>query len=142
MSWPPKRSLAESKVFVSILSSRSRFLSAEAMLCAPGMPHEMETRLIDGRVQRVYANLWPSLRDFWIFFSNEHRDKTYIVFEDHHWTYGETAARVAKAACVYRHVYGIQKGDRVAICSRNFPDFLVAWWACHLVGAVSVLVNA
>jgi acyl-CoA synthetase (AMP-forming)/AMP-acid ligase II len=106
------------------------------------MPHEMETRLVDGRIQRVYKNLWPSLRDFWIYVSNDHRDSTYIVFENQRWTYGRIADRAAKAASIYRHVYGVQKGDRVAICSRNFPDFLVAWWACHLIGAVSVLVNA
>lgn len=52
-------------------------------------------------------------------------------------------------------------GDRVAICSRNYPEYLVAFWAsrkytfphtCHcgyvltnlaeLIGAISTLVNA
>lgn len=115
---------------------------ADAILCAPGMPHEVETRLVAGQIQRVYKNLWPSLRDFWLFVSTEHKDKTYIVFEQQRWTYGQIAARASKAASIYQSTYGIRKGDRIAICSRNFPDFLVAWWACHLLGAVSVLVNA
>jgi hypothetical protein len=53
------------------------------------------------------------------------------------------------------------QGDRVAICSRNYPEYLVAFWACRkfwvydaqfgalpqpqlldLIGAVSVLANA
>jgi acyl-CoA synthetase (AMP-forming)/AMP-acid ligase II len=50
-------------------------------------------------------------------------------------------------------------GDRVGICSRNCPDFLISFWACRtcqilifgiavlkapkdLIGAVSVLTNA
>lgn len=28
--------------------------------------------------------------------------------------------------------YMIFPGDRVAICSRNYPDFLVAFWACRM----------
>jgi len=33
-------------------------------------------------------------------------------------------------------------GDRVAICSRNYPEYLVAFWASQLIGAVSTFVNA
>ena len=39
-------------------------------------------------------------------------------------------------------VYGVKKGDRIAICARNLPEYIFAFWACHLVGAISVLVNA
>jgi acyl-CoA synthetase (AMP-forming)/AMP-acid ligase II len=106
------------------------------------MPHEMESRLINNQVQRVYKNLWPSIRDFWLFVSEEFKDSTYIVFEKQRWTYGQISKRVALASRMFQATYGIRKGDRVAICSRNFPDFLVAFWACHLIGAVSVLVNA
>ncbi|THH19787.1 hypothetical protein EW146_g1465 [Bondarzewia mesenterica] len=126
MSWTPKRSLGE----------------VNQILCAPGQLHEVETRLVDGRVQRVYKNLWPSLRHFWLWATQEYRDKTYIVFENYRIPYGEALERSAKAAAVFRYVYGVNKGDRVVICSRNFPDYLIAFWACHLLGAISVLVNA
>jgi acyl-CoA synthetase (AMP-forming)/AMP-acid ligase II len=106
------------------------------------MRHETETRLVSNQVLRVYKNLWPSIRDFWAFVSNEYQDETYIVFEQQRWTYGHTAKRVTLAARIFQVMYDIRKGDRVAICSRNFPDFIVAFWACHLIGAVSVLVNA
>jgi len=142
--WIPKRTLSESMksgrmVPVEFLTS---LIAADRILCAPGMPHEMETRLIGNQVLRVYKNLWPSIRDFWAFVSNEYKDSTYIVFEKQHWTYGQISDRVTLASRVFEVKYGIRKGDRVAICSRNFPDFIVAFWACHLLGAVSVLVNA
>ncbi|KAG7088033.1 hypothetical protein E1B28_012069 [Marasmius oreades] len=112
------------------------------ILCAPGTPHELERRVVDGRVQRVYKNLWPSLRDFWLWACNEHTDKTFIVYEKQRYSYAQTLARAAKAADMFRTVYGIQKGDRVSICSRNYPDYMVAFWACQLIGAVAVLLNA
>ncbi|GJE84159.1 acyl--CoA ligase [Phanerochaete sordida] len=126
MGWEPKRTLAE----------------CDDILCAPGMPHEMETRLVDGRVQRVYKNLWPTLRSFWLWAACEYSDKTYIVFGDERVTYHDIFHRSLRAAGMFRGRYGICKGDRVGICARNLPDYLVAFWACHILGAVSVLVNA
>jgi AMP-binding enzyme len=97
---------------------------------------------VNNQVQRVYKNLWPSIRDFWLFVSSEFKERAYVVFEGQRWTYGQISERVDLAARVFHVMYGIRKGDRIAICSRNFPDFLVAFWACHVIGAVSVLVNA
>jgi acyl-CoA synthetase (AMP-forming)/AMP-acid ligase II len=114
----------------------------DAILCGPGMPHELETRVIDGRVQRVYKNLWPSLRSFWLWAVTEYKDKTYIVFGDQRSTYNDVLQLSLRAAAVYERTFGIYKGDRVAICARNLPEYLVAYWACHLLGAVAVLVNA
>lgn len=102
----------------------------------------METQVVDGRVQRVYKNIWPSLRNFWIWAAAEYGDKTYIVYEDERISYSDTMNRSLCAAAVFAEKYGVCKGDRVAICSRNLPEYLVAWWACHLLGAVAVLVNA
>ncbi|KAF9495672.1 acetyl-CoA synthetase-like protein [Pleurotus eryngii] len=126
MNWSPRRSLAQT----------------EEILVAPGSLHELQTSLIDGRLYRVYKNLWPSLREFWLWASNEHADKTYVVFESQRYTYREIFQRSLKAASIYQDVYSIRKGDRVGICSRNYPEYLVAFWACHLIGAVSVLANA
>ena len=106
------------------------------------MPHEMETRLIDGRLQRVYKNLWPSLRDFWLSTASEHKDKTYIVYGDQRLTFAEVFQRSLCAAQLFATRYHVSKGDRVALCARNLPEYLVAYWGCHLIGAVSVLVNA
>ncbi|KAF8629681.1 hypothetical protein AX17_005617 [Amanita inopinata Kibby_2008] len=126
MSWAPKRSLTET----------------DAILCAPGTLHEVETKLVNGRLHRVYKNLWPTLRDFWLAAAERYSEETYVVFENQRLSYGQTHIRATKLAAVLKHNYKIQKGDRVGICSRNSPDYLVAFWACHLIGAVSVLTNA
>ncbi|CAA7257483.1 unnamed protein product [Cyclocybe aegerita] len=126
MASSPKRSLAET----------------EALLTAPGSIHETQTTLVDGRLYRVYKNLWPSLRDFWLAAVAQYSPDTYIVYEDGRLTYLQVHARAVKAAALLRNTYGVKKGDRVAICSRNCPEYLIVFWACHLLGAVSVLANA
>ncbi|KAJ7703176.1 hypothetical protein B0H17DRAFT_92476 [Mycena rosella] len=135
------------------------FEEADKIMCASGMPHEIETCLVDGRVQRVYKNLWPSLRDFWLACASKNSNKTYIVFEDERLTYGQGAIsrnrnlyhaylpsavhdKATEAAAIFHNIYGIKKGDRVGICSRNCPEYLIVFWACHLLGAVTVLANA
>ncbi|KAH7878655.1 uncharacterized protein C8R40DRAFT_1167375 [Lentinula edodes] len=126
INWNPKRTHDE----------------VDKILCAPNALHELETREIDGQVQRVYKNLWPSLRIFWLSVSKQHSDKTCVVYENQRLTFGEVAERAARAASIFRNLFGVKKGDRIAICSRNYPEYLVLFWACHLIGAVSVLVNA
>ncbi|KAF7352822.1 2-succinylbenzoate--CoA ligase [Mycena venus] len=129
MSWHPKRTLAE----------------VDAILCAPGQPLELETILVDGRVQRVYKNQWPSVRQFWLWSSAEYANKTYLVFENQRYTYKEVFDRSLKSAAIFRDVYGIRKGEaqlEVGICSRNYPEYTVSFFACHLLGAVPVLINA
>lgn len=116
------------------------------------MPFELETRLVDGRLLRVYKNLWPSLRDFWLSSSTQHAKEICVVFEQQRYTFGEVFERSIKAASVFMKLYGVQKGmssrglingqlgidacpnaigDRVGICCRNYPDYLVAFWACR-----------
>ncbi|KAJ3516840.1 hypothetical protein NLJ89_g878 [Agrocybe chaxingu] len=145
MAWSPKRGLAQT----------------EALLTAPGSIHETQTTLVDGRLHRVYKNLWPSLREFWLAAVAQYSPDTYIVYEDGRLTYLQVHARAVKVAALLRNTYGVKKGafrsrllsdyvihntvltgDRVAICSRNCPEYLVVFWACHLLGAVSVLANA
>ncbi|PBK84947.1 acetyl-CoA synthetase-like protein [Armillaria gallica] len=126
MSWTPNRSLAE----------------AEDILCGPGCPHEVETRLIDGKLLKVYKNLAPTLRDFWVSAVEKNADKTYIVFGSERLTYRQVFDHSVRTAGIFYTVYGIRKGDRVALCSRNISEYLTIFWAAHLLGAVPVLVNA
>ncbi|KAK0239392.1 hypothetical protein EDD85DRAFT_447908 [Armillaria nabsnona] len=115
---------------------------ADKILTAPGSLLEVETRVVEDRLLRVFKNLWPSARALWLHATKQHADKIYVVYEKQRYTFREMFERSVHCAAVFREVYGVQKGDRVAICSRNFPAYYVAFWACHLLGAVTSLVNA
>ncbi|KAJ3865458.1 hypothetical protein EV359DRAFT_38801 [Lentinula novae-zelandiae] len=126
MNWTPKRSLSET----------------DKLLCAPGQLHELETRFVDGRLQRVYKNLWPTVRSFWSWASGQYSDKPYIVFEGQSLTYGEVNERARRTANLFHNVYRIRKGDKIGICSRNCVEWLVGFWASQMLGAVFVGINA
>ncbi|KAF5393503.1 hypothetical protein D9757_000599 [Collybiopsis confluens] len=126
MNWTPKRSLAET----------------DELLCAPGQLHELETRFIDGRLQRVYKNLWPTVRSFWAWTTEQHSEKTYVVFEGQRLTYKQVDEKVRRTASLFYTVYNIRKGDKLGICSRNCIEWLVGFWASQLLGAVFVGINA
>ncbi|PBK66548.1 acetyl-CoA synthetase-like protein [Armillaria solidipes] len=115
---------------------------ADAILTAPGSLLEIETRVVDGRVLKVWKNLWPSVRAFFLHSSKEHTHKTCVIYEQERYTFQEMLEMAVKCAAIFRDVYGITKGDRVVICSRNFPSYYIVFWACHLLGAVTALVNA
>ncbi|KIY67284.1 acetyl-CoA synthetase-like protein [Cylindrobasidium torrendii FP15055 ss-10] len=115
---------------------------ADKLLTAPGSPLQTETRFINGRVQQVFKNLPPTLRALWIGFATQWADRTCIVYEDQRYTFGKMLQLSAAYASIFEDAYGVRKGDRVVICSRNYPSYVTALWACHLLGAVPVLVNA
>lgn len=117
-------------------------IAGDAVLTGPGMPWETETRVIDGQVLRVYKNTEPTLRHFWIKFASLHKDKTCIVYENRRWSFGEVFQKTLQLASIFSRLYGMKKGDRIAICARNLPEYVLVFWACQLVGAISVLVNA
>ncbi|KAG5651489.1 hypothetical protein H0H81_008489 [Sphagnurus paluster] len=83
----------------------------EAILTAPGSLHELETRLIDGRLQRVYKRMWPSLRALWLWSATQYGggDLVYAVFEGQRMSYKRAFERSLRAAGVYRDVYGVRK---------------------------------
>ncbi|KAK0455656.1 uncharacterized protein EV420DRAFT_1272222 [Desarmillaria tabescens] len=115
---------------------------ADKIITRSGSLFEIESRVVDGRVLKVWKNLWPSTREFFLKWTKEHADKTYVVYEKQRFSFQEMLEMAVKCAAMFRDVYGVKKGDRVVICSRNLPGYYVVFWACHLLGAVTALVNA
>jgi acyl-CoA synthetase (AMP-forming)/AMP-acid ligase II len=97
--------------------------------------------VVRGVPMRVFAAAPPTLRALWQMTAG-HADKTYIVYEDERLTYREVHARVRSLA---HHLYsacGVESGDRVAIAMRNYPEWVIAYWATVSIGAAVVGMNA
>ena len=109
-------------------------------LTAPGAPFEVKEALVRGVRIRTYANAPASLRDVWIA-SAAHGEKDYLVYENERWTYAEAHRQVARIAS-WLVAHGVRPGDRVAIAMRNYPEWLLAYWASLSVGAAAVGMNA
>jgi long-chain acyl-CoA synthetase len=67
-------------------------------------------------------------------------DRVAIAFEGQHITYSDLDERVnALAHALVR--MGVSSGDRVALFLPNVPEFVVALFAAHKIGAVAVSAN-
>src|SRR5205814_2755965 len=69
-------------------------------------------------------------------------DNTFLVYEDERMTFEEHFRAAAHLANTLVVEYGVEKGDRVAIAMRNFPEWALAFWAAAVAGAVVVPLNA
>jgi len=114
---------------------------ATARLTAPGAPFEMEETEIRGVKLRVWKNAPGSLRDVFEL-TQFYADRTYLVYEDERMTYKEHYDLVSRLAHLMVNEYGISKGDRVAIAMRNFPEWVVCFWATAICGGIVVPLNA
>ena len=56
--------------------------------------------------------------------------------------FAETNDRVAQIASILIDQFGVQKGDRVAISMRNFPEWVFAFNAATSIGAIAVAMNS
>ena len=114
--------------------------NAWSTLTAPGSQFEVVTTTVRGQPLREYKNAPPNLRALWLA-SVPHADKDYLVYEDERISYGEAHRQVASIAN-WLVAQGVTPGDRVAIAMRNYPEWMLAYWACVSMGVATVGVNA
>jgi long-chain acyl-CoA synthetase len=100
----------------------------------------IDTVVIRGVPTKVFRNAPPSLRAIWDL-STMFSANTYLVNGDERVTYAQ-AHRDVRAVARFLMEQGVQPGDRVAIATRNHPEWVVAFWATQAVGAVTVPLNA
>src|SRR2546423_8698412 len=101
---------------------------ATATLTAPGQIFEVGEATVRGMPMKVWKNAPPSLRAV-LEMSRGHGDQTFLVYEDERMTFEEQFRAAASLATKLVDDYGVTKGDRVAIAMRNFPEWVLAFWA-------------
>ncbi|MGA2123991.1 MAG: class I adenylate-forming enzyme family protein, partial [Acidimicrobiales bacterium] len=112
---------------------------ADALLTAPGQMFETERAVVKGIEMTVWKNAPSSLRQM-LDASRSHGDLEFLVYEDQRYTFREHYAIVATLA--HRLTEYIKKGDRVAIASRNLPQWSMAFWSAAAIGAIVTPLNA
>lgn len=114
--------------------------AAREALTGPGGPFEIVTAEVLGVPIRTYKNQPPSIRELWLS-TAVFSDRPYIIYEDERLTYAEAHAQV-NAVAAWLAAQGIQSGDRVAIAMRNYPEWMLIYWACVSTGIAAVGMNA
>jgi long-chain acyl-CoA synthetase len=110
-----------------------------AQLTAPGQFYELRTAVIDDVPLQMFANLPGSLREL---FDANRSDATFIVYEEERYTFEQAWATAARIARILIDEYGVNRGDRVAISMRNYPEWALAFMAVTSIGAIAVALNA
>jgi len=112
-----------------------------AVMTAPGAKFEMEEKVINGIRLRTYKHAPLTLRDV-VLNSKQWDFREYLVFEDERITYAAHYKAVAHLARRLREDFGVQKGDRVAVVMRNYPQWAVGFWAALAIGAIATPLNS
>ena len=119
---------------------------AMARLTAPGAPFETRVETVPagtggGEPMAVYARRQRSLGEL-VRASAEYGEREYLVTERSRLSFTGHYAAVAALAAALRDEHGVGKGDRVAICSANNPEWIIAFWATVSLGAIAVGMNS
>lgn len=111
-----------------------------AELTGPGGPFEIVTEDVLGVPLQVYKQRIGSMRD--LVALADGRDGTdWVVQGDRRLTYAEHNALVRRTATALLEL-GVRPGDRVAVLSANTIEWVVLFWACAVIGAANVPLNA
>ncbi len=106
-----------------------------------GAALETETVTIDGQELSVFAHAPKNLGELYKL-GLEFGDQTFLVYQQERFNFAESLDLALRMARILKEKYEIQRGDRVAICARNSPEWCMAYMAITLVGAIVVPMNS
>ena len=112
---------------------------ALAALTAPGERYELEDVELYGRSCRAFRNAPPTLREL---YQESRSDLPFIVYQDERLSFEEAWAEASRIGTLLVEQCGLEKGDRVAISMRNYPEWILAFMATSSVGGIAVAMNA
>src|ERR1019366_7602372 len=111
-----------------------------AQMTAPGSMFETERTSVNGIEMTVWKHAPATLRQV-LDLSLAHASRDFLVYEGQRFTFDEHY-RAASTLAALLLADGVTKGDRVAIASRNLPQWVIAFWGIVVSGAVVVPINA
>ena len=121
---------------LKLKKSRTEAITA---VCAPGQPYELQEVAVNGYLHRVFVNAPQTLPDL---YRDNLSDLDFIIYEQQRLTFNEVYQQASGMAAAMVADFGIEKGDRVAISMRNYPEWIIAFYAATSIGAIAVAFNA
>jgi len=118
----------------------SQLDQAWAELTATGAPFEIAEIEVRGATLKSFKNAPPNVRALWLS-TAAYGPRDYLVYEDERITYAEAHRQTASIAN-WILAQGVKPGDRVAIAMRNYPEWMLIYWACACIGVAVVGMNA
>ena len=122
-------------------SELKRFEDAVAMITAEGQGFAINTVELEGIEYRNFAKLPANLGQYFQVML-QHAAKDFAVYLNERYTYAQGYQHSCEFGAALVQRYGLTKGDRVAILSRNNPQWMMAFIGVTSVGGVAVPMNA
>ena len=121
---------------------KKNYEDALAELTAPGAEYAVVEKEIRGVRYPVFKNYCISLRELYEQCLKEFEEQPCLIYEDSRWSYAQIGEKVARFCQVLLEEFSVQRGERVAIAMRNYPEWIVSFMAITSIGAVAVPMNA
>ncbi len=118
-----------------------QYAATVAALTADGQPFALEKVVVNGVDFLSYATMPANLGAYCALMQN-HGERDFVVYREQRYSFAETLARSAALGAALQRKFGVVTGDRVAIASRNNPEWMMAFIAVVSIGAVAVPMNA
>ncbi len=119
----------------------NRLNESAKQLMQPGSPFELGEQTINGIPFTVYKNCPTTVKEM-LDVGRAHGDAVFIVYEGEQLTFSDYFRQVDALTHQLVERYGIQKGDRIAIAMRNYPEWMIAFTAIVSLGAIVVPLNS
>ena len=101
--------------------------------------YELVEQDIRGVPCRVFVNAPQNLHAL---FNSNRSDNEFYIYENERYTFEDMYQRGAKLGRFLVDELGIEKGDRVAISLRNYPEWVIAFEAVTSIGGIAMCMNA
>ena len=106
-------------------------------LTGPGGMFELESVELNGINLKAFKHAPKTLAEV-MNSARGHGDKPFCLYSDEHLSYAEFYEKVDHLAAQFQNRWHIKAGDRIAIAMRNYPEWLIAFTATALCGAIAV----
>jgi acyl-CoA synthetase (AMP-forming)/AMP-acid ligase II len=118
------------------------YAEAAAALTAEDGPFPVREACVGGRRLKVFAKAPRNAPAMFDPFIERFAERVLAIAEGRRWSYAEAFAAARRLAGVLQDRFGVRPGDRVGLCMRNRPEWLIAYLAATRIGAIAVLFNS
>ena len=115
---------------------------ANAAIAASDSPLKLSDGVVGGVPMKIYGEAPPTVRTIFELAEPQFGARDFLVYEDERVTYAAFARAVEHFAKALTEKFGVQKGDRVAIIMRNYPQWPVPFFAALSIGAIATPMNS
>ena len=114
---------------------------ATAQLTSAGAPWELITKNIGGIDYKLYKQAPSSMKEL-LDAGRQHGDAEFIKFEQESWSFNRFFRDVDAISYQLKHLLKVEKGQRIAIAMRNYPEWMSIYSAIVSLGAIAVPLNS